>query len=161
MGVYPSKRTHGCICLHFLTDKLTDRQTDRQSFSKSRECVFLHLFTFIGIRFERLALEALFLQTCSLHTVRLKHNIRGLYKKLWYQNQQLQVTVFSDLCQNERRNWQCSFARTAHSTYSLCSAPLWYAHLAMLACSIHRIAHSLRSLPRGAVEIRVIAFNRK
>ena len=38
--------------------------------------------------------------------------------------------------------------------------------LCSLACSVHRIAHSLRSLPRGAVEVHervhaVIAFNRK
>ena len=33
------------------------------------------------------------------------------------------------------------------------SAALRLAMLALLACSIHRLAHSLRSLPRGTVEI--------
>ena len=131
MGAYPSKHTHGCIHL-----RLTNWQTDRQSFSKSREWVFLHLFMFIGVRFEWSALEALFVQTCSLHTVRLKHIIRCLYNKMWYQNHKLLVTVFSDLCQNERRNWQCSFARTAHSTYSLRSAPLRSARLWNVAFGI-------------------------
>ena len=131
MGVYPPKHTHGCICLHFLTDKLTDRQTKLLKVAKMRFSSFVH-----GIRFEWSALEALFVQTCSLHTVRLKHNIRGLYNKIWYQNHKLLVTIFSHLGQNKRRNSFCSFARarTAHSTYSLCSAPLWYAHFAMISC---------------------------
>ena len=49
-----------------------------------------------------------------------------------------------------------SFARTAHSAHSLRSAPLRYACFAMLASlarSVHGLAHSLRSLPRGTVEI--------
>ena len=130
------------------TFRPTNWQTDRQSFSKSREWVFLHLFMFIGIRFEWSALKALFVQTCLLHTVRLKHNIRGLYNKIWYQNHKLLVTVFSDLCQNERRNSLCSFARarTAQSTYSLCSAPLWYTHFAMLACLLRLQDRSFTSL---------------
>ena len=41
-----------------------------------------------------------------------------------------------------------SFARAAHYTHSLCRATL-----ALLACSIHRLTHSLRSLPRGTVKI--------
>ena len=54
-----------------------------------------------------------------------------------------------------------SFARTAHSAHSLRSAPLRYARfatLASLARSIHGLAHSLRSLPRGTVEIHESVF---
>ena len=53
------------------------------------------------------------------------------------------------------------FTRTAHSTHSLCSTPLRYACftlLALLARSIHGLAHSLRSLPRGTVEIHEYVF---
>ena len=44
------------------------------------------------------------------------------------------------------------FAHTAHSAHSLYSTPLYYATLALLACSIqthsvHRLAHLLHSLP--------------
>ena len=70
----------------------------------------------------------------------------------------------------------CSFTRTAHSTHSLCSAPLCYAcslalltpltrsaalrfaTLALLARSVHGLAHSLRSLPCGTVEIHESVF---
>ena len=45
-----------------------------------------------------------------------------------------------------------SFARTAHSAHSLRSAPLQY------ACSVHGLAHLLRSLPRGTVEILEYVF---
>ena len=54
-----------------------------------------------------------------------------------------------------------SFARTAHSAHSLRSALLRYAHLATLtslARSVHGLAHSLRSLPRGTVEILKYVF---
>ena len=46
-----------------------------------------------------------------------------------------------------------SFARTAHSAHSLRSATL-----ASLARSIHGLAHSLSSLPRGMVEIHESVF---
>ena len=46
-----------------------------------------------------------------------------------------------------------SFARTTHSAHSLRSTPL-----ALLARSIHGLAHSLRSLPRGTVEIHEYVF---
>ena len=42
------------------------------------------------------------------------------------------------------------FARTVHSAHSL--------RFAMLACSIYGLAHSLRSLPRGTVEIHESVF---
>ena len=45
-----------------------------------------------------------------------------------------------------------SFTRTAHAAHSLRSAPLRYAR------SIHGLAHSLRSLPRGTVEIHDSVF---
>ena len=45
-----------------------------------------------------------------------------------------------------------SFARTAHSAKSLRSALFRYAHF---TCSIHGLAHSLCSLPRGTSEIFV------
>ena len=45
-----------------------------------------------------------------------------------------------------------SFARTAHSAHSIRSAPLRY------VCFIHGLAHSLRSLPRGTVEIPESVF---
>ena len=48
-----------------------------------------------------------------------------------------------------------SFARTAHSAHSLRSAPLCYARFAR---SVHELAHSLCSLPRGTVEILEYAF---
>lgn len=44
-----------------------------------------------------------------------------------------------------------SFARTSHSAHSLRSALLHYA--SGLTCSVHGLAHSLCSLPRGTVEI--------
>ena len=44
------------------------------------------------------------------------------------------------------------FACTAHSTHSLRSATL--------ACAVHRLAHSLRSLPRGTVEIHMNTCSR-
>ena len=44
------------------------------------------------------------------------------------------------------------FARAAHSAHSLCSAPLRYAR------SVHGLAHSLRSLPCGTVEILEYVF---
>ena len=133
--MYPSKRTHGCICLHFLTDKLTDRQTKLLKVAKMRFSSFVY-----GIRFEWSALEALFVQTCSLHTVRFKHNIRGLYDKIWYQNHKLLVTVFSDLCQNERRNSLCSLNSLTPSAVPRCGT---LTSLFSLACSVYRIAHSL------------------
>ena len=118
----------------------TNWQTNRQSFSKSRECVFLHLLMFIGIRFEWSALEALFVQTCSLHTVRLNYNIRGLFNKIWYPNHKLLVTVFSDLCQNKCRNSLCSFARTRTAVVR----SLRYARLlAPFTRSLIHFAHSL------------------
>ena len=43
------------------------------------------------------------------------------------------------------------FARTAHSLTR--SAALRFATLALLARSVHGLAHSLRSLPGGTVEI--------
>ena len=49
-----------------------------------------------------------------------------------------------------------SFARTAHSAHSLPS--LRFATLASLAHSVHGLAHSLRSLPRGTVEILEYVF---
>ena len=57
-----------------------------------------------------------------------------------------------------------SFASTAHSAHSLHSAPLHYPHfatLASLARSVHGLAHSLRSLPRGMVEIHESVFTLK
>ena len=48
------------------------------------------------------------------------------------------------------------FARTAHSAHSLRSATL-----ASLARSVHGLAHSLRSLPRGTVEIHESVFTLK
>jgi len=57
-----------------------------------------------------------------------------------------------------------SFARTAHSAHSLRSAPLRYARfatLASLARSVHGLAHSLRSLPRGTVVIHEYVFTLK
>ena len=48
------------------------------------------------------------------------------------------------------------YARTAHSAHSLRSAPL-----ASLARSIHGLAHSLRSLPQGTVEIHKSVFTLK
>ena len=59
-----------------------------------------------------------------------------------------------------------SCLRSNRSIHLLCSAPLLYAHFAMLPCMVYRIAHSLHSLSHGAVEIHecvhaVIAFNRK
>ena len=57
-----------------------------------------------------------------------------------------------------------SFARTAHSAHSLRSAPLRYARfatLASLARSVHGLAHSLRSLPRGTVVIHESVFTLK
>ena len=59
-----------------------------------------------------------------------------------------------------QRSFACTAhtAHTAHTTHLLCSAPLCY------TCSIHRLAHSLRSFPHGTVEIleyvAVIAFHR-
>ena len=50
----------------------------------------------------------------------------------------------------------CLFTRTAHSAHSLHSAPL-----ASLARSVHGLAHSLCSLPRGTVEIDESAFTLK
>ena len=49
-----------------------------------------------------------------------------------------------------------SFARTAHSAHSLRSAML-----ASLARSVHGLAHSLRSLPRGTVDIHESVFTLK
>ena len=48
-----------------------------------------------------------------------------------------------------------SFARTTHSANSLRSAPLRYARFAR---SVHGLAHSLRSLPHGMVEIHKYVF---
>ena len=49
--------------------------------------------------------------------------------------------------------------RTPLTRYAaLCYAALCYATLTSLAHSIHGLAHSLRSLPRGTIEIHNYAF---
>merc|ERR1711931_262406 len=53
------------------------------------------------------------------------------------------------------------FVRSHHSLHSLAphrSASLRFATLASLACSVHGLAHSLCSLPRGTVEILEYVF---
>ena len=47
----------------------------------------------------------------------------------------------------------CLFAHTAHSAHLLC-----FATLALLTRYVHRLAHSLRSLPRGTFEIHKYLF---
>ena len=97
---------------------------------------------FIGIRFEWSALEALFVQTCSLHTVRLKHNIRRI--KIG-----IKITSFESpsfpICVKKNAGTR---ARTAHCLLALqCSAAvrsLRYARLlAPFTESLIYFAHSL------------------
>ena len=51
-----------------------------------------------------------------------------------------------------------TFIRSHHSLALQRSAALCFATLASLVCSIHRLAHLLRSLPRGTVEILEYVF---